>query len=133
MELYVSIVPNSQILQVQRRGDNTVQSAVISLDGQRLTLFNGGPMFKFNESISLSVSCETQDEIDALWARLCEGGTPGRCGWLKDRFGLSWQIVPRDLGALLGHPDPEVAGRVFQVMLTMGRLDVAKLRAASSS
>jgi predicted 3-demethylubiquinone-9 3-methyltransferase (glyoxalase superfamily) len=91
---------------------------------------NGGPQFKFTEAISLFVSCETQAEVDDLWARLGSGGEPQRCGWLKDRFGLSWQVVPTTLMELMGDPDPARAGRVMQAMLQMDKIDIAALRRA---
>jgi predicted 3-demethylubiquinone-9 3-methyltransferase (glyoxalase superfamily) len=132
--LYTSVFGDTRVLSEQRGPDGALFSATIEVRGQRLMLLNGGPMFSFNEAFSLFVDCDTQAEIDALWTGLLEGGgTPSRCGWLKDRFGLSWQIVPKVLGQLLVHPDRAVAGRVMQVMLTMSKLDIAGLQAALGS
>jgi predicted 3-demethylubiquinone-9 3-methyltransferase (glyoxalase superfamily) len=101
------------------------------LAGQRYLALNGGPQYTFTEAISLSVDCASQEEVDSLWARLtADGGEPGPCGWLKDRFGLSWQIVPRRLPELLADPDKEAAGRVMTAMLGMGKIDIKELEAA---
>jgi predicted 3-demethylubiquinone-9 3-methyltransferase (glyoxalase superfamily) len=100
------------------------------LSGQQFQALNGGPEFKFTEAISLSVNCETQEEVDTLWERLSEGGEKGPCGWLKDKYGLSWQIVPTVLGQMLQDADAEKANRVTQAMLKMGKLDIAELRRA---
>ena len=105
----------------------------IALPGAELMLFEGGPHQPFNDAISLFVTVETQDEVDQLWESLSAGGEPGRCGWLRDRFGVSWQIVPSALGELMGDPDPERAGRVHAAMLTMDKLDIAALRAAHAA
>lgn len=99
------------------------------LDGQKFVALNGGPEFKFNEAISFQIACRSQAEVDAYWSRLGEGGEEGPCGWLKDRFGVSWQIVPTRLGELLGDPDPDTSGRVMHAMLQMKKLDIAKLEA----
>jgi len=134
---YVSILKNSKITDVQRYGDagpGTPGSVMIigfELDGQEFIGLNGGPMHKFTEAISMYVDCENQDEVDELWARLCEGGEPGQCGWLKDRYGVSWQIIPKQLGELLQQPDPERAGRVMQAMLGMQKIDVQGLKDAA--
>jgi predicted 3-demethylubiquinone-9 3-methyltransferase (glyoxalase superfamily) len=130
--LYVSLFENSRIHSVSRRGESgPAMSVVFELDGQRLIAFNGGPHFRFNEAVSLFVDCATQDEIDRLWAALiAEGGAPSRCGWLKDRFGLSWQIVPSDLGAMLQDKDPARAQRTMAAMLAMQKLDIAALKRA---
>jgi predicted 3-demethylubiquinone-9 3-methyltransferase (glyoxalase superfamily) len=134
--LYVSLFPDSKLTNVSRYGDGmplpkgTVMSVTFQLAGQGFTALNGGPAFKFTEAISFLVNCETQEEIDHLWSKLTEGGEPGQCGWLKDRFGLSWQIVPNVLGDLIGDPDPEKAGRATQAMLKMGKLDIAELKRA---
>ena len=106
-------------------------SVTFELEGQRFMALNGGPTFTFAEGISLFVHCETQAEVDELWERLSAGGAPGRCGWLKDRFGVSWQIIPSALGTLLGDPDPATAQRVAQAMLQMGKLDIAGLQRAA--
>jgi predicted 3-demethylubiquinone-9 3-methyltransferase (glyoxalase superfamily) len=107
-----------------------VLTATFRLAGQEFMALNGGPHFKFNEAISLFVNCETQDEVDTLWEKLSEGGEVQQCGWLKDRYGLSWQIVPTALGELLGDPDPKKAQRVMQAMLQMTKIDIAALRRA---
>jgi predicted 3-demethylubiquinone-9 3-methyltransferase (glyoxalase superfamily) len=134
---YVSIFKNSKITDVQRYGDagpGTPGSVMIigfELDGQEFVALNGGPMFTFTEAISFYVDCENQDEVDELWARLCEGGEPGQCGWLKDRYGVSWQIIPKQIGELLQQPDPEKASRVMQAMLGMQKIDVQGLADAA--
>jgi len=136
MNFYVSTFENSKIVSVTRYGDTgpgpagTVMMGTFQLEGQEFFALNGGPTFKFTEAISLFVNCETQDEVDALWAKLSEGGSAGQCGWLKDRFGLSWQIVPRVLGELLQDPDPAKSKRVMQAMLQMGKIDIARLQQA---
>lgn len=129
---YTSIFPAVATGTDVSAGDGPIFSATIELAGQRLMLLNGGPVHAgFTESISLFVSVETQDEIDDLWHRLTiDGGEPGQCGWLKDRYGLSWQIVPSVLGELLGSPDRTRAQQAIDAMLQMGRLDVAALQAA---
>jgi predicted 3-demethylubiquinone-9 3-methyltransferase (glyoxalase superfamily) len=105
-----------------------------SLNGQRLQGLNGGPDFSFNEAVSFVIECEDQDEVDRLWDALtADGGEPGPCGWLKDRFGLSWQIVPRQLNELVGDPDPERARRAMEAMLKMGKIDVAELQRAADA
>ncbi len=111
-----------------------VESGTLSIGGLEIVLFDGGPApFGFNESISLFVSCADQAEVDRLWDALCEGGEPGRCGWLKDRFGVSWQIVPEALGGFLGDPDPAKAKAALDAMLAMDKLDIAQLQAAHDS
>jgi predicted 3-demethylubiquinone-9 3-methyltransferase (glyoxalase superfamily) len=100
------------------------------LDGQKITALNGGPYFKFTEAFSFFVNCETQEEVDELWEKLTAGGEESQCGWLKDKYGLSWQIVPTVLGELLGDPDPEKSKRVMQAMLQMHKIDIAKLQQA---
>ena len=105
-----------------------------TLDGQRFQGLNGGPHFTFNEAVSFVIECEDQAEVDRLWDALtADGGEPGPCGWLKDRFGLSWQIVPRQLIELVGDPDPERARRAMEAMLTMGKIDVAELQRAADA
>jgi predicted 3-demethylubiquinone-9 3-methyltransferase (glyoxalase superfamily) len=133
---YTSIFPNSKVVNVSRYGDagpgpkGTVMSATFQLEGQEFMALNGGPQFKFTEAVSFFVHCETQAEVDALWAKLTDGGTEGRCGWLKDRFGLSWQIVPTALGRMLGDPDRARSQRVMRAMLGMNRIDVEGLQRA---
>ena len=137
---YVSVFKNSAILSVSRYGEGaprpagSAMSVSFVLDGLELQALNGGPMFKLTESFSLFVPAETQDEIDDLWEKLTSGGgEPSQCGWLKDRYGLSWQIVPPVLSELLGDPDPARSGRVMQAMLAMGKIDIAGLRAAAEA
>ena len=137
MTFYTSIFKNSRILGVSRYGDSgpgpkgSVMTATFELNGQKITALNGGPVhFGFTEAISFFVNCETQEEVDYLWEQLTEGGEPGPCGWLKDRYGLSWQIVPIALGEMLGDKDPAKAQRVMQAMLQMSKLDVAVLKQA---
>lgn len=137
IRFYVSIFPDSRILSESRWGAGgpvpagTLMSARFQLAGQEFMALNGGPMFRFTEAISLFVDCETQAEVDALWSKLtANGGEPGRCGWLKDRWGLSWQIVPSSLGTMLADEDPARAARVGQAMMGMGKLDMAALQAA---
>jgi predicted 3-demethylubiquinone-9 3-methyltransferase (glyoxalase superfamily) len=136
MNLYVSIFPNSQILSVSRYGDagpgpkGTVMVGTFELDGQKFMALNGGPVYKFTEAISLFVNCETQPEVDDLWDKLSAGGEPGRCGWLKDKFGLSWQIIPTVLGELMQDKDPEKSKRVMEAMLKMNKLDIGLLKQA---
>ena len=137
MNHYVSIFKNARVISVSRRGDaggsgeeGRVFSCTFELEGQPFIALNGGPLFQFTEAISLFVSCETQAEVDELWTRLSDGGAESRCGWLKDKFGLSWQIIPAVLGEMLGDKDPAKAGRVMQAMLRMVKLDIAALRQA---
>lgn len=130
MNFYASIFPDTKVTSVQRAGGQ-VMMVSFELQGQKFIGLNAGPAYKFNEAVSFFVACETQKEIDELWAKLTAGGgEPGRCGWLKDRFGLSWQIIPNVLGSLLGHPDRDKAGRATQAMLQMTKLDIAGLQRA---
>lgn len=135
-EFYVSIFPNSSITEVSRYGEGapapagTAMVVNFVLDGVEFQALNGGPIFTFTEAVSFYVKAETQEDIDRLWNALVDGGEPSQCGWLKDRYGLSWQIVPPVLGELLSDPDPEKAGRTMQAMLGMSKLDIAALRAA---
>ncbi len=131
MNFYVSLFRNSSVDNVNRSGESgPVFTVSFTLDGQAFTALNGGPMFKFTEAMSLFVNCETQAEVDELWEKLSEGGSKSQCGWLKDKFGVSWQIVPTALGELLGDPDPEKSQRVMQAMLQMTKLDIKKLQDA---
>jgi predicted 3-demethylubiquinone-9 3-methyltransferase (glyoxalase superfamily) len=107
-------------------------SATFEIEGQEFYALNGGPMYHFTPAISLYVGCETQAEVDDLWAKLSDGGRPDRCGWLQDRYGLSWQIIPTVLGELLSHPDREKAGRAMQAMLGMTKLDIEALKRAAN-
>lgn len=136
-QLYTSIFANAKILSVSRYGDGGpkpkghAMSVEFQLEGQLFYALNGGPMYKFSEAISLFVSCETQAEVDELWRKLCaDGGQESRCGWLKDKFGLSWQIIPSILSPLLRDPDPQRAQRVLEAMLRMNKLDIAALQRA---
>ncbi len=135
MNFYTSIFKNSRIVSVSRYGDEagqvgTVMTATFVLNGQEFMALNGGPHFKFTEAISFFVHCETQEEVDELWEKLSAGGEKGQCGWLKDKFGVSWQIVPTALGELLGDKDPEKSKRVMEAMLQMHKIDIAKLKQA---
>lgn len=133
---YVSIFKNSKILGVSRFGEagpglaGSVLTVTFELDGQELTALNGGPHFTFSEAISLYVDCESQQEVDELWAKLTAGGEESMCGWLKDKYGLSWQIVPRVLLELMQDKDPVKAKRVTEAMLQMRKIDIAKLQQA---
>ncbi len=136
MKFYISIFKNSKMVSVTRFGEagpgpkGTVMTATFQLDGQQFVALNGGPQFKFTEAVSFFVNCETQPEVDELGEQLSEGGEKGRCGWLKDKYGLSWQIVPTDLGKLLHDKDAEKSKRVMQAMLQMSKIDIQKLKQA---
>jgi predicted 3-demethylubiquinone-9 3-methyltransferase (glyoxalase superfamily) len=139
---YTSIFPNSRIVEVSRYGEagkeihgrpaGSVMTIVFELDGQRFTGLNGGPVFTFNEAISLQIDCSNQEEVDNYWTRLGEGGDPGaqQCGWLKDRFGVSWQVVPRRLTELLTQGTPEQSERVTNAMLAMKKIEIPELERA---
>jgi predicted 3-demethylubiquinone-9 3-methyltransferase (glyoxalase superfamily) len=133
---YVSIFKNSKIGTVSRYGEagpgpkGTVMLVTFQLEGEEFIALNGGPLFKFTEAISLSVNCQTQEEVDELWEKLSEGGEKGRCGWLKDKYGLSWQINPTVLGEMLNDKDPEKSTRVMQAMLQMDKIDIGELMQA---
>jgi len=129
MNHYVSIFKNSRVLSVHRK-DGKVLTVAFELEGQKFMALNGGPLFKFTEAISLFVDCETQQEVDELWAKLTTGGAESRCGWLKDKYGLSWQIIPRALMKLMGDPDPEKSQAVFQAMMKMNKIVIADLERA---
>jgi predicted 3-demethylubiquinone-9 3-methyltransferase (glyoxalase superfamily) len=130
MNFYVSIFKNSKVLSVSPGPNGIASSVSFELEGQEFMSFNAGPHFKFNEAVSLFVDCKTQEEVDDLWEKLSEGGEKGRCGWLKDKFGLSWQIIPSALGELMGDKDPEKAKRVMQAMLQMNKIDIKALKQA---
>ncbi|GAA4792784.1 MULTISPECIES: VOC family protein [Streptomyces] len=139
-EFYVSVFPNSRITHVSHYGEagpraaGTVLTVDFELDGKPFTAINGGPEFTFDEAVSFLVDCADQAEVDYYWSRLSEGGgREGPCGWVKDRYGLSWQIVPAALGELLADPDPARAQRAMAAMLGMSKLDVAALRAAADA
>jgi predicted 3-demethylubiquinone-9 3-methyltransferase (glyoxalase superfamily) len=135
-KFYTSIFKNSRITDVARYGsagprpEGMVMTVDFQLDGQDFNAINGGPDFKFTEATSLLVNCQTQGEVDDLWQKLGDRGEPGPCGWLKDKFGLSWQIVPVALGEMLRDPDPVRSQRVMAAMLQMSKIDVARLREA---
>jgi predicted 3-demethylubiquinone-9 3-methyltransferase (glyoxalase superfamily) len=137
-EFYVSVFPSSRILDVSRYGtagprpEGMVMTVSFELDGQQFSALNGGPEFTFSEAVSFLVDCEDQDEVDHYWNALSEGGEEGPCGWLEDKFGLSWQIVPKALPRLLGDPDREKAQRVMEAMLKMGKIEVAELERAAA-
>ena len=136
-EFYASVFENSRIVSVARyteagpRPAGTVMTVEFELDGQRFIGINGGPEFKFDEAISLMINCETQEEIDYYWERLTEGGEESQCGWLKDRYGLSWQVVPTAMEQIFSGPDPERARRAMEALLKMRKLDIAALRSAA--
>jgi predicted 3-demethylubiquinone-9 3-methyltransferase (glyoxalase superfamily) len=136
MNFYISIFKNSKVVSATRYGEagpgpkGTVMTATFQLDGQQFVALNGGPHFTFTPAISFFVNCETQEEVDELWEKLSEEGEKGRCGWLKDKYGLSWQIVPTDLGKLLHDKDAAKAKRVTQAMLQMSKIDIQKLKQA---
>lgn len=137
-EFYTSVFPNSRIVEILRYGsagprpEGTVMTVSFELDGQSFIALNGGPDFTFNEAISLEVSCGSQDEVDRLWETLSEGGEEGPCGWLKDRYGVSWQIVPTLLRELIADSDQEQAQRVMAAMLGMGKIEIDGLERAAA-
>lgn len=131
INFYVSIFKNSKVGTMTPGADGKVMSASFQLEGQEFMALNGGPHFKFTEAISLFVNCETQEEVDGLWDRLtADGGSPSQCGWLKDKFGLSWQIIPSSLGRMLHDEDRARSGRVMQAMLQMQKIDLRALKQA---
>jgi predicted 3-demethylubiquinone-9 3-methyltransferase (glyoxalase superfamily) len=137
--LYTSVFPNSKILDIARYGsagprpEGTVMTVSFELDGQKFLALNGGPEFTFSEAISFQVSCKTQDEVDAFWSKLSEGGEEGPCGWLKDKYGVSWQIVPNILDQLIKDPDREKSQRVMAAMLKMGKIEIDELEQAAAA
>jgi predicted 3-demethylubiquinone-9 3-methyltransferase (glyoxalase superfamily) len=136
---YTSVFPNSKILEVTHYGsagprdEGLVMTVSFELDGQTFTALNGGPGYSFSEAISFEVSCESQEEVDAYWSKLSEGGEEGPCGWLKDRFGVSWQIVPKILVELIADPDQEKAQRVMAAMLKMRKIEIDELERAAAA
>jgi predicted 3-demethylubiquinone-9 3-methyltransferase (glyoxalase superfamily) len=138
-KFYTSVFPNSKILDVAHYGEagprpaGTVMTVSFELNGLKFVALNGGPDFKFSEAISFQVSCENQDEVDEFWSALSEGGEEGPCGWVKDRFGLSWQVVPTVLPKLLDDPDPEKAQRVMAAMLKMKKIEIDELEQAAAA
>jgi len=129
MNFYVNIFKNSKAGRVTRSGGK-VMSVTFELEGQHLMALNGGPMFHFTPAISIFVDCQSQEEVDDLWRKLGDGGKPGRCGWLTDRFGLSWQIIPKGLGEMLSDSDPARSQRVMKAMLQMDKIDIGGLKRA---
>jgi predicted 3-demethylubiquinone-9 3-methyltransferase (glyoxalase superfamily) len=136
-DFYTSVFKNSRIVNVARyteagpREAGTVMTVEFELDGQRFVGINGGPQFTFDEAVSFQINCDTQDDVDYYWERLSEGGEEGQCGWLKDRYGLSWQVVPAGMEEVFSDPDPKRAERAMQAMFGMRKLDIAALRAAA--
>ena len=139
MNFYVSIFKNSKVVSVARYGDagpgpkGTVMSATFQLEGQEFYALNGGPQYKFTPAISLFISCKTQEEVDELWEKLSEGGRTDQCGWLQDKFGLSWQVIPTILGELLRDKDRAKSNRVMQAMMKMTKIDIKKLKQAADA
>jgi predicted 3-demethylubiquinone-9 3-methyltransferase (glyoxalase superfamily) len=138
-KFYTSVFPNSKLGDISRYGaagprpEGTVMTVSFELDGKKFAALNGGPDFKFNESVSFMVTCKNQDEVDTYWSKLSEGGEEGPCGWLKDRYGLSWQIVPTALQELLSDPDREKSQRVMSAMLNMKKIEIAELERAAAA
>lgn len=138
-EFYTSIFPNSKIVEVARYGsagprpEGTVMTVAFELDGTRFVALNGGPNFQFNEAVSFQVPCRDQAEVDAFWSALSEGGEEGQCGWLKDRYGVSWQVFPTALPELLTHSDPATSARVMEAMLAMGKIEIDELERAAAA
>src|SRR3712207_4003123 len=136
-EFYTSIFPNSRVVSVSHypegapRQAGMVMTVEFELDGQRIVGINGGPNFEFSEAVSLAITCEDQDEVDYYWEKLTDGGEEGPCGWLKDRFGLSWQVVPTGMAELMNDSDPERAARAMQAVLGMRKVDIAAIRNAA--
>jgi predicted 3-demethylubiquinone-9 3-methyltransferase (glyoxalase superfamily) len=135
-EFYVSVFDGSKVLNVARYGDagpgpaGQVMTILFEIEGRTFMGLNGGPAFSFNEAVSFVIDCASQEEVDRYWAALSDGGTESQCGWLKDRYGVSWQVVPSVMGQLLGGPDPDGAQRAMQAMLGMRKLDIAALQKA---
>jgi predicted 3-demethylubiquinone-9 3-methyltransferase (glyoxalase superfamily) len=129
MNFYASIFKDAKVLNVSR-ANGQVMSVTFELQGQKFMALNAGPQYKFTEAVSFFVNCETQEEVDELWKKLSAGGSKGRCGWLKDKFGLSWQIIPKALGKLMNDPDPEKAKAVLQAMLKMNKIVIRDLETA---
>jgi len=137
LNLYLSTFKNAKVLDESRYGpgapmpEGTLFTATIQLEGQNIMLMNAGPHYKLNEAFSLFVDCQSQAEVDTLWEKLtADGGEPGRCGWLKDKFGVSWQIIPSEMNQMMGDKDPQKAGRAMQAMFTMSKIDLAAMRKA---
>lgn len=139
ISFYLSVFPDGELLSVNRYPEGApdfageVLTAHFRLAGQEFIALNGGPMFQFNEAVSFSIDCKDQAEVDYYWDKLTEGGEESMCGWLKDKFGLWWQVVPSRLGELLYHPDTAKAGKAMQAMFTMRKIDIGELEAAANS
>lgn len=132
MNFYIPLFKKSKVKDISRGPDGRAFTVSFELDGQEFMGMNAGPQFKFNESVSMYVACDDQAEVDYFWNKLtADGGEESMCGWLKDKYGLSWQIIPKQLGELMGSPDPEKAGRVMQAMLQMKKIDIAALQRAA--
>ena len=137
MNFYVSVFKDSKVLSISRYGEGapvpagTVMTASFLIEGQQFTALNGGPLFSFTEAISFVIHCQTQEEVDHYWEKLTEGGEEVQCGWLKDKFGVSWQVVPEALGRLLNNPDPNKAQRAMQAMFAMKKIDISQLQEAA--
>jgi predicted 3-demethylubiquinone-9 3-methyltransferase (glyoxalase superfamily) len=138
-KFYTGLFDNAQILEVTHYGsagprpEGMVMTVTFEIEGVQFVALNGGPDFTFDEAISLQINCDSQDEVDAFWAKLTDGGQEGPCGWCKDRFGLSWQVVPNLMNELIADPDPERAQRAMKAMLSMGKLDIAELQRAADA
>lgn len=130
MNFYTAIFTNSKVINVSRMGDGSIMSASFQLNGQNFHALNGGSQFSFTPAVSFFVNCETQEEVDELWEKLSAGGEKSRCGWLKDKFGLSWQIIPSALGRLLSDPDPVKSKNVMQAMMQMNKIIIKDLQDA---
>lgn len=130
-EFYTAVFPNSQITDVARQADGGVLMVAFELDGRRFTALNGGPAHPFTPAVSFQISCASQEEVDRYWTTLGDGGAEDHCGWVQDRYGLSWQVIPTRLPELLQHPDPEVARRVMDAMLQMRKIEIAALEEAA--
>ena len=138
-EFYCSVIPDSRVLGVSRYGEagpgtpGTAMTVSFELDGKPYVALNGGPEFRFNEAVSLQISCRDQEEVDHYWNTLVEGGEESMCGWLKDRYGFSWQVIPSALNELLGDPDPDRAQRAMRAMLSMRKIDIEAMRRAADA
>lgn len=130
MDFYVSIFKNAKIISKTNGGDGSIMMGIFEIEGQEFMALNGGPEFKFTPAISFFVNCENQEEVDNLWNKLLDGGEEQNCGWVKDKFGISWQIIPTILGKLMSDPDKEKAGRVMNAMLKMKKIDIDTLQKA---
>ena len=130
INFYTSVFKNVTTSGLNRMPDGRIMTATFNIEGQEFYALDGGPMYQFTEAISFFINCETQEEVDYLWEKLSEGGSKSRCGWLKDKFGLSWQVIPSALGKLMGDPDRTKANRVMQAMMKMDKIDIKGLQDA---